>query len=129
KVLELFWKTAMKDGCDQVVEEERGAAGKMFLASLKSLLVEKKTQAAVHPGPLTGDKSARAYMLAGRWNDGDVYLVEAPWNNDLLDQTDLFPAGGGHDDAVDAMAHAFRHLEGRVYQPGSYSIPGIESVG
>lgn len=124
QILDLFARTAATDMCDQVVEEERGAAGKMLLASLQSLIAERRIPVQVRPAPLTGDKSARAYMVAARWNDGDVVLVEADWNGDLLAQTDLFPSGGGHDDAVDALAHAFNDLDGRSYMPITVTAPG-----
>ncbi len=123
KVLDLFVRTALADGCDQVVEEERGASGKMFLASLKSLLAKAGCPASVHPGPVTGDKATRAYMFAAEWNAGNVTLVDAPWNTVLLAETDYFP-NGKHDDAVDAVVHGFNHLSGRSYATGSFRLPG-----
>lgn len=123
KITALFVRTAKADGCDQVVEEERGAAGKMLVASMASLLRAEGLPMAVHAATLTGDKEARAYMFAADWNDGKVRLLDAPWTADFLAEIDTFPHGR-HDDQVDAAAHGYNHLASRSYLVGSFRVPG-----
>jgi predicted phage terminase large subunit-like protein len=126
KVMALFSRTALTDGCDQVVEEERGASGKMFLASLKTVLANAGAVVGLHAASVTGDKATRAYMFAADWNAGKVALVDAGWNADLLAETDYFP-GARHDDIVDACVHGYNHLAGRTYATGSFRLPGTRS--
>lgn len=124
-VLRVFAATAEADMCDQVVEEEMGAAGKMLISSLKSLLAKKNLPVSVRAAKLTGGKEARAYMAAADWNDGKVILADEDWTSDLLTEFERFPVGNsGHDDIVDAFAHAFNDLAQRTYLPGSFRIPG-----
>ena len=65
---------------------------------------------------VTGDKATRANGLAAAMEAGNVDLVRAPWNRDLVDELAEFPLGE-HDDQVDAMSGAFRELS-RGGSPG-----------
>jgi len=58
---------------------------------------------------VTGDKATRANGLAAAMEAGNVDLVRAGWNRDLVDELSEFPLGE-HDDQVDAMSGAFREL-------------------
>lgn len=58
---------------------------------------------------VTGDKATRANGLAAAMEAGNVDLVRANWNRDLVDELSEFPLGE-HDDQVDAMSGAFREL-------------------
>jgi predicted phage terminase large subunit-like protein len=58
---------------------------------------------------VTGDKATRANGLAAAMEAGNVDLVRAGWNRDLIDEMCEFPLGE-HDDQVDAMSGAFREL-------------------
>ena len=58
---------------------------------------------------VTGDKATRANGLAAAMEAGNVDLVRAHWNRDLVDELSEFPLGE-HDDQVDAMSGAFREL-------------------
>ena len=58
---------------------------------------------------VTGDKATRANGLAAAFEAGNVDLVRAHWNRDLIDEMCEFPLGE-HDDQVDAMSGAFREL-------------------
>lgn len=59
----------------------------------------------------TGDKKTRARPLASAWQRGNVWLLEATWTTDVLDEMSSFPAGK-HDDIPDAMSGAYNHLTG-----------------
>ena len=54
----------------------------------------------------------RAAPFAVQCEAGNVYLIEAGWNEDYLDELCLFP-GGGFKDQVDASSGAF----GRLVKP------------
>jgi predicted phage terminase large subunit-like protein len=116
------------------IEQEPGSAG---------LFVVDQFVRVVLPGwdcrgvPSTGDKAARARPLAAQAEAGNVYLVRAPWNKELLDELEVFPLGG-HDDQVDALSGAFADLvlplgtvTGSVgarqidsLPPGTFATPG-----
>ena len=57
----------------------------------------------------TGSKEVRATPLASAAGLGNVFVVEADWNADYLDELELFPSGM-HDDQVDATSGAHELL-------------------
>ncbi len=111
KIAQLVQHTAAADGrsCDQLFEEEHGAAGKMMVAQFKTLLATVEGAGRVYPASVTGGKMVRAFHFASACNDRRVSVVEADWNDEFFTECDDFPEGG-HDDQVDATAHAFNHL-------------------
>jgi predicted phage terminase large subunit-like protein len=58
----------------------------------------------------TGDKETRAEPVAAQWQHGNIDVVREPWNDTFFGQLEAFPAKGTHDDAVDALAGAFKHV-------------------
>lgn len=111
-ITELVQATAVADGsvCRQVIEEEKGAAGKIMVALFKRMLSDVASPTGrVFPAPVTGSKVVRAFHFAAAVNDGRVSLVAGPWNEEFLAELDDFPEGG-HDDQVDAAAHGYNHL-------------------
>jgi predicted phage terminase large subunit-like protein len=124
-VVALFARTAMADNCDQVIEEEKGAAGKVLIASLRDALRRAGSPAAVHAAPTTGDKVTRAYMASAAWSHepSKFAVVEADWTDIYLDEMESFPHGA-HDDLVDGTSHGFNWLEGRAYLVGDFRMPG-----
>lgn len=58
----------------------------------------------------TGSKLVRAEPFAAQWQQGNVQLLEAPWNDAYLCQLESFPEGR-RKDMVDASANAFSQLE------------------
>src|SRR5690606_3076494 len=126
QTLAKFVATAKADGCDQVVEQEPGSSGKLLLESLRSALRAAGCSVSLHAANPSGDKSTRAFMVAAEWSnqpESKVRLVTGAWNTDFLDELDYFP-NGTHDDQADAFAHAYNHLEARVYLPGEYRVQG-----
>lgn len=125
RVEQLVRNTVETDGptCDQVLEEEKGAAGKMMIQLFRRVLKQVKGSGRVFSAPVSGDKEARAFMFASRVNQGDARMVVGPWNDTFLDEADYFP-DGGHDDQVDAAAHAYNHLVPRIRKPGRSRVPG-----
>lgn len=108
----LVQRTAIADGptCSQLIEEEKGAAGKIMVDLFKKMLagVEEPT-GRVHPAPVTGQKPVRAYHFAADCNDGNVSMVYGKWNNAFIEEADDFPSGD-HDDQIDACAHGYNFL-------------------
>jgi len=82
--------------------QDPGQAGKAqaqaFVRMLAGYVVETT--------PETGDKATRAAPLAAQVEAGNVRMLKAPWNRDLLGEMSVFPAGK-HDDQVDALSRAF----------------------
>ena len=64
----------------------------------------------------TGSKLQRATPLSSAAEAGNVFFVQATWNRDLLDELELFPTPGVHDDMVDAVAGAFNKVT-RIEKP------------
>ena len=57
------------------------------------------------------DKVSRALPLSARAEAGQLYLVKAGWNEDLIEELCSFP-NGSHDDQVDALSGAFEKVSG-----------------
>lgn len=125
RVEQLVRKTVKADGrtCDQVLEEERGSAGKMMIQLFRRVLKEVSGSGRVFSAPVSGDKEARAFMFASRVNQGDGRMVVGDWNETFLRELDEFP-DGGHDDQVDAAAHAYNHLVPKTRKKGRSRVPG-----
>ena len=58
----------------------------------------------------TGSKHVRATPVASQVNVGNIAMVEAPWNRELLEELRYFPHGP-KDDIVDALSRAFGLLD------------------
>lgn len=129
RVIEKITETAITDGrtCDQVFEEEKGSSGKTMIELFRVHFREQNANVGrIHPAPITGGKRARAFHFAGRVNDGNVRLVQAPWNDTLIAEFDDFTGEDDiHDDVVDSASHAYNFLvpkgamvSSRTYVPG-----------
>jgi predicted phage terminase large subunit-like protein len=57
----------------------------------------------------TGKKEVRANPYSAAVQNGNVFVVRAPWTSAFIDEHEAFPFGG-HDDQVDAASGAFAHL-------------------
>lgn len=97
-------QTAQSDGKSVPVyfEQEPGAAGKLFIASLVRALAGWTVRAV----PASGDKLTRAAPFFSQAQAGNVRLLRGDWNGAWLDEISAFPQGG-HDDQVDSAAGAF----------------------
>lgn len=83
--------------------QDPGAAGKTRAQQIGTMLSEFSFICE----PVTGDKAVNAAPVASQAMIGNVYLVEAPWNDMFLDELTSFPTAA-HDDMVDAMSQAFK---------------------
>ena len=59
--------------------------------------------------PQSGSKIQRAMPLAAQASSGNVYIVDAVWNDDFLLEITSAP-NGAHDDMMDAVSSAFNRL-------------------
>lgn len=103
--------TAEMDGWDVSIrmEQEPGSSGVDVIDLYSRRILQGYDFRAEK---VTGDKATRANGLAAAMEAGNVDLVRAHWNRDLVDELSEFPLGG-HDDQVDAMSGAFRELSRR----------------
>lgn len=61
------------------------------------------------PVKTTGAKAERAAPFSSAVEAGNVFLVEAVWNSDFIDECEAFPLTA-HDDQVDASSGAFEQI-------------------
>ena len=103
-VAEALLNAAKRDGSSTRVRipQDPGQAGKAQAAYFTKLLSGFTVKAL----PVTGDKVTRAEPFASQVNVGNVDMLQAEWNNELVAELRVFPAGR-HDDQVDALSDAF----------------------
>lgn len=88
--------------------QDPGQAGKAQVLSFTKLLAGYR----VTSSPESGDKIQRAEPFAAQVNVGNVSMVKADWNDDVINEMRTFP-NGAHDDIVDAGSRAFNALAGK----------------
>lgn len=106
-VRDLLKNTAKTDvaeyGCRKIsIPQDPGQAGKeqaqSYIKELSGYSVKSK--------PVSGSKISRAEPFAAQWQRGNVLLLKASWNDELINELEGFPEGL-HDDQVDACSDAF----------------------
>jgi predicted phage terminase large subunit-like protein len=108
-VSKLIRATAELDGpmVEVSLPQDPGQAGKVQAQNFVALLAGY----IVHAEPETGDKETRAKPFSVQCEAGNVYLVEAEWNEPYVDELAGFPTGK-FKDRVDASSGAFGRLTG-----------------
>ena len=103
-VEKILKNTADRDGmnCKIRLPQDPGQAGKAQVKSFTKLL----SGYSVKSLPVTGDKIVRAMPFAAQVNVGNVVMLRAAWNDDLISEFQFFP-NGANDDQVDAGSDAF----------------------
>lgn len=103
----LMEKTAELDGYDVpiVYPQDPGQAGKAQSQDIAADLSGYTLSLERH----TGNKELRAEPLASQVEAGNVDMVYAPWNEELIKELRFFPRGR-YKDQVDAAASAFNYL-------------------
>lgn len=102
--------TAKRDGRNVKISlpQDPGQAGKTQVLYLTRSLAGFP----VTTSPESGDKITRAEPLAAQINVGNVMMLRAPWNDELINEMRMFP-NGAHDDQVDALSRSFSELIGK----------------
>lgn len=82
--------------------QDPGQAGVAQMQALSRKLHGKRFEFT----PESGDKATRASPIAAQVNVGNVRMLKGDWNEVLLAEMRMFPAGA-HDDLVDALSRAY----------------------
>lgn len=107
QVQQSLLNTAALDGHDVPISgpQDPGQAGKSQAFSFIQLLAGYDVEFSVE----TGDKVTRSSPFSAQVEAGNVHMLRAPWNKDLIDEMASFP-NGRHDDQIDACSRAFHRL-------------------
>lgn len=84
------------------VPQDPGASGKIVAKSYIKMLAGFNVKSEA----VSGSKELRATPFAAQWQNGNVYVLIADWNEMYFNQLESFPASS-HDDMVDASSDAF----------------------
>ena len=87
------------------VEQEPGSSGK----DVARFTVKNLAGFFVYVDPPSGDKPTRAYPASVQVNNGNVSMIEAPWNAELVNEMTFFPFSK-FKDQVDALSGGFKML-------------------
>lgn len=94
--------------CMVDLPQDPGQSGKAQVQHFTKLLMGYR----VSSSPESGDKIQRAEPFAAQVNVGNVSMLRAPWNDDVINEMRTFP-NGAHDDIVDAGSRAFNALSAK----------------
>ncbi len=108
-VEKLIKNTASQDGYGVKIsfDQDPGQAGKSQIKNLAKMLAGYE----VRSSPVTGDKVTRFTGFSAQAEQGNVYVLRAPWNKRFFEQLEKFPEGS-HDDDADSTSRAFNELAG-----------------
>jgi predicted phage terminase large subunit-like protein len=100
--------TAAMDGhaVEIDMEQEPGASGLIQIDHYAREVLTGYTFRGIRS---TGSKEVRANPYSAAVQNGNVFVVRAPWTTAFVDEHEAFPHGA-HDDAVDSSSGAFAHL-------------------
>ena len=113
----LVKQTAALDGHDVeiYIEQEPGSSGKAVIADYARTLPGY----VIKPYPASGSKEARAMPYASQVEGmeagkGNVFIVEAAWNEAFLEEHEQFPSSRVKNDQVDAAAGGYNVISEKV---------------
>jgi predicted phage terminase large subunit-like protein len=120
QVEDIIVATAAADGPKVRIglPEDPGQAGKSQIAYLVSRLSGHQVTASRE----TGSKTVRATPVASQMDAGNIAMVRAKWNHDLIEELKHFPFGR-KDDQVDALSRAFGQLVESGKSPRKLNVP------
>ena len=96
------------------IPQDPGAAGKIVAQRYVKLLSGFTVKAIA----VSGSKELRATPFAAQWQNGNVSVLLADWNDAYLSQLESFPESK-HDDMVDASSDSFEELTSSNYNISS----------
>lgn len=120
EVRSLIRNVAAKDGREVWISipQDPGQAGRDQADSYKQMLAGYT----VLSRSITKNKTTMAEPAAALWQHGNIELVRAAWNEELLAEAEQFPEGR-HDDVIDSLSAGVRALPGHA-KP-DYSKTGL----
>lgn len=92
------------------VPQDPGQAGKVLAGQYVRLLAGFNIKTL----PVSGSKELRATPFAAQWQNGNVEVLLAGWNEMYFSQLESFPESK-HDDMVDASSDSFSELTGNGF--------------
>lgn len=106
---EALLNATVRDGfdCRPCIPQDPGQAG----VTQVKYLVRKLAGYSVKASPESGNKVVRAGPIAAQINVGNVMMLKADWNDQLINEMRMFP-NGTWDDQVDGLSRAFMELIG-----------------
>ena len=110
-VVNLIRQTAALDGPEviHVIEEEKGASGRLFLDTITTQLYEIPTAGSVWPAGVEQNKIVRAWPMAMEMGMGKWHLAPDLYAGELMPELEQWP-DSRYDDQIDALAHARNYL-------------------
>ncbi len=87
------------------IPQDPGQAGKTQVLYLTRML----NGYTVKSSPESGDKITRAESFSSQVNVGNVLMLRGHWNDELINELQMFP-NGKNDDQVDALSRAFAEI-------------------
>lgn len=110
----LVARTAKHDGVATRIrmEQEPGSSGKRAIDYFRREILQGYDFAG---DKTTGSKEVRANPVSSSAEKGDVTVVRGEWNEAFFDELGAFPLGE-HDDQVDALSGAWKHLTARIIE-------------
>ena len=99
---------AIQDGIGVPIwaEQEPGASGKAYISYMKRNILAGFQ---FNGERSTGSKIDRAKAMASQSDARNIFIVDAAWNKDFIEEASLFP-NSKHDDQIDAAAGGFNKL-------------------
>jgi predicted phage terminase large subunit-like protein len=104
------------------MEKEGGSSGKRTVDELSRGVFLGRDFKGIIP---KGSKIERARPMSVTSEAGHFHLVEGHWNDEWLDEVEVFP-DGDHDDQVDASSGAFAFLAKRFIELDEEAAGAIE---
>lgn len=108
-------QTADIDGKEVAIwmEQEPGASGKSMVDHYRRHILPEFI---FYGDKVSGSKRQRAMPLASQADAGNIKIVSGVWNNECIEEVELFP-DGEHDDQVDSMSGAYDKLASVMNEP------------
>lgn len=100
-------ETAKRLRVDKILVEAK-ASGHSVAQELRRVYAGEGFAVQLHD-PKSQDKLSRLYSVQHLFADGTIYAPDRKWSDDVITEVEAFPKGK-HDDRVDTVSQALRHL-------------------
>lgn len=95
------------------MEQEPGSSGKDVIDYFQRKILPDRVFQGIRP---SGSKAQRAELLSSHAEAGNIFCLAGHWNEDFLEEIELFP-DGPYKDQTDACAGAFNQVVGIMAEP------------